>query len=105
MSLVAVDARGAQHLDVAAHDRDPIVRAARRYLAESLVTVTAATSSRSAGRRQPRDLTRDHVEIRDHLFSGDVRAEAVPRAPTRRWFRKRQRETLIFVHRCTHLKK
>jgi hypothetical protein len=53
-ALIAFERRsveGAQRPDVAAIDRERILRAAKRYLGETPVTVTAATSPRSAGGR------------------------------------------------------
>ena len=49
MGLLAFERIHAQPIDLVAWDRERIVRAARQYLAESPVTVTAASSPRSAG--------------------------------------------------------
>src|SRR4051812_13573149 len=48
-ALAASVLRGAAKLDLAAIERPRVLKAANRYLAEVPVTVTAATSPRSAG--------------------------------------------------------
>src|SRR5262249_28262031 len=47
--LASISAAQSQKFDVAAFDRDRVLKAANQYLSEAPITITASTSPRSAG--------------------------------------------------------